>query len=135
MAFNTTFRYVDDMVFLAGTKEELWRILGIVRSETVCLRLELKPNMQVFPVEARGIDFLGYVFFHGYTLLRKSVKRKIFKRIAALRRGSVSEEAFMKSMASWQGWLKWCDSKRLSEKIENELQNIKRRKNNEDNLQ
>lgn len=79
--------------------------------------LELKPNWKIFPVDARGVDFLGYVFFHGYTLLRKSIKKKIFRRIGQYLRGEISKETFEKSMASWNGWMKWCESYRLKDKI------------------
>lgn len=105
------------MVLLSATKEELRRILGILEKEIAELGLELKPNWQIFPVDARGVDFLGYVFFHGYTLLRKSIKKKIFRRIGQYLRGEISKETFEKSMASWNGWMKWCESYRLKDKI------------------
>lgn len=111
------FRYVDDMVFLAGTKDELRHILDVVRESLSELRLELKPNWQIFPVDARGIDFLGYKFYHGYTLLRKSMKKKIFKRIGQFNRGEIKSDAFQKSMASWHGWIIWADTYRLRNKI------------------
>ena len=33
--------------------------------------LVLKGNWQVFPVDARGIDFVGFRFFHSHTILRR----------------------------------------------------------------
>lgn len=111
------FRYVDDMVFLADTKEELMRILAIVRKELAGLKLEIKKNWQIFPVDSRGIDFLGYVFYHGFTFMRKDIKKRIFKRIGQYNRFEISEKTFCQSMASWNGWIKWCDSKHLCEKI------------------
>lgn len=115
------FRYVDDMVFLSDNKEELRRILGILRDELAGLGLELKPNWQIFPVDDRGIDFLGYVFYHGYTLLRKTMKQKVFKRVGQYNRGEMSAEDFGKKMASYNGWLEWCDSFRLRNKINNTI--------------
>lgn len=111
------FRYVDDMVFLAGSKEELRRILEIVRIELAELNLELKPNWQIFPVDARGVDFLGYRFFHGYTLMRKAMKQRMFRRIGQFNRGEIREETFAKSMSSWHGWLIWADSCRLRSRL------------------
>ena len=66
------FRYADDIVILSDSKEELRKILILIKlyfhQE---LSLEVKPNYQIFPVESRGIDFAGYVFFHTHTLLHK----------------------------------------------------------------
>lgn len=45
------------------------------------LNLELKPNYQIFPVESRGIDFVGYKFYHTHVLLRKSIKMRMFRLI------------------------------------------------------
>ncbi len=58
------FRYADDCVFLAPDKESLHQLLADIREYfTVNLKLEIKSNYQIFPVAARGIDFVGYVFF------------------------------------------------------------------------
>ena len=40
------------------------------------LNLHLKDNWQVFPVDARGIDFIGFRCFHGFTLLRKRTYKR-----------------------------------------------------------
>lgn len=111
------FRYVDDMVFLANTKEELRHILESVRTYLCGLRLQVKDNWQVFPVDARGIDYLGYVFFHDYTLLRKGMKKRIFKLCYKYKAGRMSIKRLMTSMASYKGWLDYCDSNNLRQKI------------------
>lgn len=38
------------------------------------LKLGVKGNYQIFPVESRGIDFVGYVFRHDYIRVRKGIK-------------------------------------------------------------
>ena len=45
------------------------------------LHLQVKDNWQVFPLNKRGLDFVGYVFHPGYTKLRKRIKIN-FKRKA-----------------------------------------------------
>lgn len=97
------FRYVDDMVFLSDSKEELRKLLDIVVDEMRKLKLVVKPNWQVFPVDIRGIDFLGYKFFHGFTLLRKSMKKKIFRRVNKFNKGLIEADKFKKSLSSWHG--------------------------------
>lgn len=72
------YRYADDIVILSDNKEQLrsW-ILAIKVYLTNVLNLKLKDNYQIYPVESRGVDFVGYVCYHDYTLLRKSIKLKL----------------------------------------------------------
>lgn len=75
-------RYMDDVVIMSNSKEQLheWRKLieEYLRQE---LNLTLKRNWQVFPVEARGIDFVGYRFYHDKTRIRKRTAKAIFKKM------------------------------------------------------
>lgn len=72
-------RYADDMVILSSDKVVLHNILNRIQQKMKELHLILKPNYQIFPVEDRGIDFLGYIFRHKYTLLRKRMKLRAKK--------------------------------------------------------
>ncbi len=105
------YRYVDDIVVLAGSKKQLhgW-LIKIRRCLEDLLHLQVKGNWQIFPVESRGIDFLGYVFRHDYTLVRKSIKARMLRRA---RRGQITTQ----SLASYRGWLKWCNGKNLYKKL------------------
>lgn len=106
------FRYADDLVILSESKEYLHQLLSDIRNYLhENLKLELKDNYQIFPVDARGIDFVGYVFKHSHTLLRKSIKQR-FARM--LKRNCNS-----KSIASYYGWAKHCDSNNLLKKLLN----------------
>lgn len=102
------YRYCDDLVLLGGDKAMLhaWRqrIDGYLHDR---LKLAMKQNWQVFPVAARGLDFLGYRFFHNFTLVRKSII-KAFKR--KLRAGNP------RSRAAYNGWFVWADTYRLRQK-------------------
>ena len=61
-------RYADDIVVLAPDKESLHALLRDIRAYMKRLQLKVKRNHQVFPVDARGIDFLGFVFYYDHTL-------------------------------------------------------------------
>lgn len=112
------FRYADDIVILSDSKAFLHALLRDIQQYMAGLQLEVKHNWQVFPVEARGIDFLGYVFFHGYTLMRKGIKKNLCRRLAKLRkRRDLSEKAFKLATSSWWGWAKYCDSRHLLNKL------------------
>jgi len=104
------FRYADDIVILAPDKALLHSLLSeIAQYFGTKLNITIKENYQVFPVEARGIDFVGYRFYHTHTLLRKSIKQN-FARMLAKRKNPAS-------IASYNGWLKHCDSKHLKKKL------------------
>jgi RNA-directed DNA polymerase len=101
------FRYADDLVILAPTKAELHqRLADIRRYMKDLLNLEVKNNYQIFPVAARGIDFVGYVHYHGHTRLRKTIK----KNFARNRKKP-------KSVAAYMGWASKCDSNHLIKKL------------------
>jgi RNA-directed DNA polymerase len=104
------FRYADDMVILSDNKPYLHQLLSEIRSYLINnLKLRVKENYQVFPVDARGIDFIGYVFYHTHTLLRKSIKQSFCRM---LRRNKNPQ-----SIASYKGWAVHCNSKNLLRKI------------------
>lgn len=84
------------------------------------LKLSLKSNWQVFPMAIRGVDFVGYRFFYGYTLLRKKTCQR-FKRVclkvrAVWEAGQQISYWLWCAVNSYKGWLKWCDGFRLIQK-------------------
>lgn len=100
------FRYADDMIIFAPDKASLHQLLAEIREYLqVRLKLEVKGNYQVFPVAARGVDFVGYRFFHTHVLLRPSIKKNFARMMA--NRPSLS------SFASYYGWAAHCNSSHL----------------------
>ena len=66
-------RYMDDCCLYASNKEYLHELLKQIKEYLKTeLDLELKGNYQIFPVDKRGVDFVGYVFRHDSVRLRKS---------------------------------------------------------------
>lgn len=104
-------RYADDMVFFSNSKEELHKIRRRVQSYLkINLKLKVKENWQVFPTFQRGVDFLGFRFFKGYTLLRKSIKKKYKRLILKInKKGGVNLKNYQ-ALMSFLGWLKHTDS-------------------------
>jgi len=91
-------RYMDDIVILGNNKEELRNLFQDIKNYlNNNLKLTIKNNYQVFPISKRGIDFVGYVHYRNYTLLRKSIKKRFIKMI----RYNKNE----KSINSYNGWL------------------------------
>lgn len=108
------YRYADDIVVLGNSKDRLREVLHLFDGYLANnLKLEIKHNYQIFPVESRGIDFVGFVFRHEYVLLRKSIKKKMIRLANDYMFSRISESAFRKRMASYFGWCKYSDSKHL----------------------
>lgn len=103
------FRYADDLVILAATKPELHELLADIRQYLSGLKLQIKPNYQVFPVAARSVDFVGYKFYHTHTLVRPSIKKN-FARMLARRKNRAS-------ISSYMGWLKHANTNHLIKKL------------------
>jgi hypothetical protein len=107
------FRYADDLVILSDNKPYLHQLLADIKSYLQeRLKVQVKGNYQVFPVETRGIDFVGYVFRHTHTRLRKSIK----KNFARMLHGNKNAQ----SIASYRGWAIHCNSNNLLNKLLNE---------------
>lgn len=108
------YRYADDMVLLAGDKPTLHGWLVLINDWlNVERHVDLKNNYQVFPVESRGIDFVGYVTYHTHCLARKKNKQGLCRELAKLRRAKVPEAQIMLVTASRAGFMQHCDSKHL----------------------
>lgn len=115
------FRYMDDIVIFGRTKEELHALrkeIEIYFKDE--LKLQIKDNWQVFPTYIRGVDFLGYRTFLNYTLLRKSTCKDMKRKLTAIRAkvesGNMMNYSEWCCINSYRGWLKHCNSFRLSQK-------------------
>jgi hypothetical protein len=102
------YRYCDDGVVLAETKEELWRIRNIVHERIEQFGLKVKENERVFPV-SEGIDFLGYVIRPEYVRLRKRNKKTFARKMSRIK----SKRRKRELSASFYGLTKHADCKRL----------------------
>lgn len=109
-------RYADDMIFLSSSKSELWDIFNKISVYLYTkLRLTIKPNYQVFMVDIRGIDFVGYVFRHSHTRLRKSIKVSFAKKVHMMK--YYAPQIIKNKTASWYGWCVHCDAVHLIKKL------------------
>lgn len=87
-------RYMDDMVFLGESKEELWKLLDDIREYfDNNLNIKVKENYQVFPVESRGVDFVGFKSYgHKITIRNKTKNRMIRRTNFIIKKGHVSKK-------------------------------------------
>lgn len=95
-------RYCDDVVLVSSNKLELEKWLeSITKFLKQKLLLTMHPNKIYFKKYTQGIDFLGYVIFPNYSILRKTTKKRIIKKWSNLNNSQ---------KASYNGVLKHCKS-------------------------
>jgi len=93
----SVFRYMDDIVILHNSKEYLHELKNEIESylyNILDLRLS---KWQIFPINSRGIDFVGYVIYPTYIKLRKQIKQN-FKTM-------LHKYPNENSISSYKGWL------------------------------
>lgn len=111
------YRYADDIVILHKDKNYLHDLLQEIKEYLdVNLKLKIKGDYQIFPVEARGISFVGYVTRHDYCLVRKNIKRSFIKKNNILRKLPITYEYYRQKMASYLGWFIHANCKHLMNK-------------------
>lgn len=125
-------RNMDDLVLIGPNKKKLHGAIRKIIDHLAGMDLELKDNWQVFRTDDRGIDFVGYRFFHGHTLLRKRnfLKftrqcRRVKRKIESGQMLSVHEAAGLLSRA---GQLKHCNGVNIRKKYFDDIK-AKRLKN------
>lgn len=112
------FRYADDMVILHSDKEYLRQLLDEIREQLGTLKLEIKSNYQIFKVEDRSISFVGYKIYHDYTLIRKNIKHKMCKKVAAMNKlKHMTYSEYRQQVCSHIGWMKHCNGINLLKKM------------------
>ena len=76
-------RYADDFVFLSRSRSELDNTIPAAQHLLLdVLSLRLHPKKTRIQTFASGVDFLGWVHFPQYTVLRTTSKKRMFRRIA-----------------------------------------------------
>ncbi|MBR5860724.1 MAG: RNA-directed DNA polymerase, partial [Bacteroidaceae bacterium] len=108
------YRYADDIVVLSDSKQYLSGVLVFINDYLNNERLlDIKRNYQIFPVDVRGIDFVGYVIYHTHCLARKRNKKGLCREVAKLRKKGLTNEEIRLRVASRLGFMVHCDSKHL----------------------
>lgn len=125
------FRYMDDMVFLCSNKEALhWVFAQIEQHLNTELSLEIKRNWQVFPVDARSIDFVGYKSNHYNILARKSILQNYWRKLRKIQqRYGLQEHEVKSELAAHYGWLQHCSKEHFEKLLQMTYQQINNKNN------
>lgn len=115
------YRYMDDILVLSHSKKTLHALLADIKTYFQdYLKLEVKNNYKVFPVDIQGIDFVGYRHFRKYILLRKTIAKDLIRAMRDIKKKMDRGGAFTYkdycAINSYKGWLKWCNGYNLYKK-------------------
>jgi len=109
-------RYADDFVILHKDRKYLEDILPPVSLFLEkCLKLSLHPDKVFIKTLASGLDFLGWIHFPQWRVLRISTKKRMFFKL--------KHQAKECSIASYFGLLKHGDAFKLQQKLGKRLIN------------
>jgi RNA-directed DNA polymerase len=103
-------RYVDDLVLLGLNKKKLHKVRVAISEYLQTINLQLKSSWQVFKIINRDIDFLGFRFFRGKTILRKRNALRIRRRITKISKKGYLSYRDACAVISYWGWIKRSDS-------------------------
>lgn len=101
-------RYMDDMCILHNNKRKLHRARDEIVKILNQIGLKLKYNHQVFRIKGRGVQFLSYRFYYGYTVMKKSLMYRISRKMKRVGKSPTLHNAM--SAVSYMGILKHCNS-------------------------
>lgn len=116
-------RYMDDMVIFGPSKRKLHRMRDAISAYLADLGLVLKDDWQVFRFEyvdkdghvrGRAVDFMGFVFHHDRTVLRRSIYFRVVRKARRMRKGRPNWYNACQ-MLSYCGYLKQADCHRAFE--------------------
>lgn len=108
-------RYSDDFVILSRNRSYLENILPNMREFLgQKLKLVMHPDKISIKTIASGVDFLGWVHFPDYRVLRTTTKKRMFRNIKA-------KDGKEETMQSYLGLISHGNSWKLKQKIEDEI--------------
>ncbi len=122
-------RYMDDFLIFNYSKRELNDLKQIIKIFlNYKLELNLHPKkVNIFPVND-GVDFLGYLIFNNYRLLRKSTIKRFEKRTKKYQKklniGLIGQEKFDNSLQSWNSYAEFASSWKIKRNLEEKLRVI-----------
>ncbi|MBI4836912.1 MAG: hypothetical protein HY813_00705 [Candidatus Portnoybacteria bacterium] len=116
-------RYCDDFIILGDHKEYLKTFVKPIGDFLEKqLKLFLHPDKIIIRKYHQGIDFLGYVVFPYYRVLRTKTRRRMLRKIEKkyhdLQSSAISKKSFSQSLQSYIGVLKHCRGYKIKKIIE-----------------
>ena len=119
-------RYTDDFLIISESKGYLEKIIPEIVSflqEKLLLKIH-KEKTKIRKIN-QGIDFLGYVVFIWYKLVRTKTKKRIIKkfkaRIEEYKQGLISKNSLIQSLQSYLGFLSHANTQEIQHYFKNKF--------------
>ena len=106
------YRYCDDMIILGETKQYLWSVYRKINQRVRNLNMKLKNNYQIYKVDEKGIDFLGYKIFKTHTIIRTHTKNNFIRKTSKMNFKNLTDKN-INVLGSYWGIFKHGDCRRL----------------------
>jgi retron-type reverse transcriptase len=117
-------RYCDDFIILSNNESHLKSLIVSIREFLAKnLHLALHPKKVVIRKLSQGIDFVGYVLFEKYTLVRTRTKQRMKKRLKetyeCYLKGKMDTAQVDQRLQSYLGILSHANQHTLSQALKN----------------
>jgi retron-type reverse transcriptase len=117
-------RYADDFVILSRDREYLESLLSQIRAFLPSnLAVELHPGKVLLRKWHQGIDFLGFISFPYYSLVRIKTRKRMHKKVSfkvkMFRTGKIDYEKLMQSLNSYLGITTHAEGYKIRQKLLN----------------
>ncbi len=99
-------RYMDDMILFGPNKRKLHKAVRMIMGYLEKMNLKIKKNWQVFKLDARALDFMGFRFFRHKTILRKSLMLRITRKAKRIYNKGKATFKDAAAIISYLGWIK-----------------------------
>ena len=99
-------RYMDDMIVFDSDKERLRIILQRIADYLEIIGLELNHKTQIFSLNKRDVDFMGFRFFPNKTILRRTIYHKMLRKARKISEKPRVTIFDIRQMLSYLGWIK-----------------------------
>jgi retron-type reverse transcriptase len=119
-------RYTDDFLIVSGDRGYLEKIIPeIMDFLEKELSLKIHPEKVGIRKISQGIDFLGYIAFISYMLVRTKTKKRMFKKFRAkiedYKNGVISKNSLLQSLQSYLGFLSHAETYNLQQYLKNQF--------------
>ncbi len=114
-------RYVDDFVLLDKSKGRLEKDKEKINMFLKSMKLELHPEKsQIYPLN-KGAKFLGFRIFYHHKILNKKNVRKMEIKLDYYRKGLISLDDMIRSVAGWFGYAHQANTYKMRNNIKKEI--------------
>lgn len=111
--------YMDDIIMLGSNKKHVKKAaIELEKYLNDFLGLKLKPDHQLFPLDSRPIDMMGYKVYSYKTVVRRRIfnrANKVFIKVKDTRNEMTLEDAY--KIVSYYGYFKHTFNKKYAKKV------------------